>query len=48
MKSFDKLYRENLADLYRVLMLVPPADLEIPISAGGGDAEAGGAMRRAA
>lgn len=47
-RSFDKLFRENLADLYRLLMLVPPAELDIPISQGGGHAEAGGAMRRAA
>lgn len=47
-RSFDKLYRENLADLYRLLLLVPPLELEVSISQGGGDAEAGGAMRRAA
>ena len=46
-RSFDKLYRENLADLYRLLMLVPPRELDTPISQGGGYAEAGGAMRRA-
>ena len=46
-KSFDKLYRENLADLYRHLLLVPPVELDVPISQGGGYAEAGGAMRRA-
>lgn len=45
-RSFDKLYRENLADLYRLLMLVPPQELDIPLSQGGGHAEAGGAMRR--
>ena len=45
-RSFDKLYRENLADLYRLLMLVPPQELDIPLSQGGGYAEAGGAMRR--
>lgn len=47
-RSFDKLYRENLADLYRLLLLVPPLELDVSISQGGGDAEAGGAMRRAA
>jgi alpha-amylase/alpha-mannosidase (GH57 family) len=46
-RSFDKLYRENLADLYHALMLLPPVELEMPISQGGGSAEAGGAMRRA-
>jgi alpha-amylase/alpha-mannosidase (GH57 family) len=45
-RSFDKLYRENLADLYRLLSLDPPQELEIPLSQGGGYAEAGGAMRR--
>lgn len=45
-RSFDKLYRENLADLYRMLLLVPPVELDVPISQGGGDAEAGGSMRR--
>jgi alpha-amylase/alpha-mannosidase (GH57 family) len=45
-RSFDQLYRENLADLYRMLMLVPPLDLDVPLSHGGGDAEAGGTMRR--
>ncbi|MDO9189022.1 MAG: glycoside hydrolase, partial [Sulfurimicrobium sp.] len=45
-RSFDLLYRENLADLYRMLMLVPPHELDVPISLGGGAAEAGGTMRR--
>lgn len=45
-RSFDKLYRENLADLYRLLLLVPPLELDNPLSQGGGYAEAGGAMRR--
>jgi alpha-amylase/alpha-mannosidase (GH57 family) len=45
-RSFDRLYRENLADLYRMLMLVPPLELDVPLSQGGGDAEAGGTMRR--
>ncbi|MDP2827372.1 MAG: glycoside hydrolase family 57 protein [Sulfuricellaceae bacterium] len=46
-RSFDNLYRENLADLYRHLLLVPPVELDVPISHGGGHAEVGGAMRRA-
>lgn len=45
--SFDKLYRRNLANLYRCLQLEPPAELDTPISAGGGHAEGGGTMRRA-
>ena len=45
--SFDRLYRHNLTELYRLLKLPPPANLAKPISQGGGDPEAGGAMRRA-
>ena len=45
--SFDRLYRLNLANLYRFLQLEPPSDLDAPISAGGGNAEGGGMMRRA-
>lgn len=45
--SFDQLYRRNLANLYRCLRLEPPAELDTPISAGGGHAEGGGTMRRA-
>lgn len=45
--SFDKLFRENLANLYRLLHLPVPGVLERPISRGGaGPAEAGGTMRR--
>ena len=46
-ESFDKLYRENLANLYLLLKLPVPAQLGEPISHGGGNPEAGGAMRRA-
>jgi len=47
--SFDKLFRENLANLYRLLQLPVPAALEHPISHGGAaTAEAGGTMRRGA
>ena len=45
--SFDRLYRHNLTELYHLLKLPPPANLAKPISQGGGDPEAGGAMRRA-
>jgi alpha-amylase/alpha-mannosidase (GH57 family) len=48
--SFDQLFRRNLANLYRCLQLAPPAQLDLPISAGREDAvpvDAGGAMRRA-
>ena len=49
--SFDQLFRRNLANLYRCLQLAPPAQLEVPISAGRDDVvpvDAGGTMRRAA
>ncbi|MDD5331093.1 MAG: glycoside hydrolase family 57 protein, partial [Sulfuricella sp.] len=46
-ESFDKLYRENLANLYGLLKLPAPEELGKPISHGGGNPEAGGAMRRA-
>jgi len=46
--SFDKLFRENLKILYRLLKLPPPATLDHPICIGShGEVEAGGAMRRA-
>jgi len=44
--SFDRLYRHNLMELYRMLKLPVPANLNYPISLGGGSAEAGGTMRR--
>jgi alpha-amylase/alpha-mannosidase (GH57 family) len=45
--SFDLLFRQNLANLYRLLQLPVPASLDQPISHGGaGGAEAGGTMRR--
>jgi len=45
--SFDKLFRENLANLYRLLRLPVPGALDHPISHGGAaTAEAGGTMRR--
>jgi len=46
-ESFDRLYRHNLMQLYRLLKLPVPANLNYPISHGGsGTPEAGGAMRR--
>ena len=44
--SFDRLFRHNLTELYRLLKLPPPQNLSEPISLGGGTPEAGGAMRR--
>ena len=45
--SFDRLYRRNLANLYRLLKLVPPAQLDVPISQGSDTAATDGTMRRA-
>lgn len=45
--SFDKLFRENLANLYRLLKLPVPTQLSEAISVGRGHPEVGGAMRRA-
>jgi alpha-amylase/alpha-mannosidase (GH57 family) len=45
--SYDRLFRRNLTELYRLLALQPPAELLQPISHGSGDPESGGAMRRA-
>ena len=45
--SFDKLYRDNLKLLYRLLGMEPPSHLDQPICRGEGkEAEAGGTMRR--
>ena len=46
--SFDRLFRLNLANLYRCLKVEPPAALAEPVSHGGGEPEGGGTMRRAA
>jgi alpha-amylase/alpha-mannosidase (GH57 family) len=45
--AFDRLYRTNLAFLYRLLTLPVPASLAEPISRGTGHPELGGTMRRA-
>ncbi len=45
-QSFDRLYRRNLANLYRLLKLPVPEVLDHVISLGGGDPEGGGTMRR--
>jgi len=34
--SFDRLFRHDLTELYRLLKLPPPANLSEPISQGGG------------
>jgi alpha-amylase/alpha-mannosidase (GH57 family) len=46
--SFDRLYRHNLTELYRLLKLPAPISLSDPISLGClGETEVDGAMRRA-
>jgi len=44
--SFDLLFRQNLSNLYRLLKLPIPVDLQCIISVGGGKPEGGGTMRR--
>lgn len=46
-RRFDQLYRHNLRRLYQMIGQPAPAALDEPLSAGGGDPEIGGAMRRA-
>ena len=46
-ESFDKLFRDNLANLYGLLKLPVPAEVLKPISQGSGHPESGGTMRRA-
>ncbi|MDR2001105.1 MAG: glycoside hydrolase [Zoogloeaceae bacterium] len=45
--NFDHLYRRNLANLYHLLKLPPPAQLDLPISKGSDTATTDGTMRRA-
>jgi alpha-amylase/alpha-mannosidase (GH57 family) len=44
--SFDRLYRRNLGNLYRLLKLPEPDALSAPVSIGSGDPDVGGTMRR--
>lgn len=44
--SFDRLYRCNLSNLYRLLKAPAPKSLSKPISVGGGERVVGGTMRR--
>ncbi|HKT71574.1 MAG TPA: glycoside hydrolase family 57 protein [Steroidobacteraceae bacterium] len=45
--QFDRLYRRQLVNLYRLLGLLPPDSLSQPICVGRGAPEHGGVMRRA-
>jgi alpha-amylase/alpha-mannosidase (GH57 family) len=44
--SFDNLFRHNLSNLYHLLKLTPPLELQHVISVGSGDPAMGGTMRR--
>jgi alpha-amylase/alpha-mannosidase (GH57 family) len=44
--SFDRLYRRNLGNLYRLLKLPEPESLITPVSTGSGNPDVGGTMRR--
>jgi alpha-amylase/alpha-mannosidase (GH57 family) len=44
--DFDRLYRQQLTNLYQMLGEKVPPDLDRPISSGGGKAENSGTMRR--
>ncbi len=44
--SFDSLFRRNLSNLYNLLKLTPPQELEYVLSVGSGAPVTGGAMRR--
>ncbi len=44
--QFERLFRRNLRHLYSLLQLSAPDALDVPLSLGGGEAEAGGVMRR--
>ncbi len=44
--DFEQLFRSQLRELYRLLGIAPPAQLDMPLSQGGGHAENAGTMRR--
>jgi alpha-amylase/alpha-mannosidase (GH57 family) len=45
--QFDRLYRRQLVNLYRILKIAPPDELSQPLARGRGEPEHGGVMRRA-
>jgi alpha-amylase/alpha-mannosidase (GH57 family) len=45
-RDFESLFRLQLKQVYQLLNLEPPANLEIPLSRGGNSAEVTGTMRR--
>ena len=44
--DFEQLFRSQLRELYRLLGVAPPVQLDAPLSQGGGHAENAGTMRR--
>lgn len=44
--DFEKLYRQNLSNLYELLELTPPKDLSLSFTFGKGSPAGGGSMRR--
>lgn len=44
--DFDRLYRQQLLNLYQMLGREPPVNLSAPVSTGGGGVENAGTMRR--
>jgi hypothetical protein len=46
--AFDRMFRAYLTNLYRLLKLPPPSQLDEPISLGALNVQTDGAMRRAA
>ncbi len=44
--DFERLFRTQLRELYRLIGVAPPIQLDVPLSQGGGDAENAGTMRR--
>ena len=45
-RDFERLYREQLYELYALIKVPPPANLATPLSLGGGNAANAGTMRR--
>ncbi|MHB0990329.1 MAG: hypothetical protein ACYC0M_03510 [Burkholderiales bacterium] len=45
-RDFERLYREQLYELYALIKVTPPANLAVPLSRGGGNAANAGTMRR--
>jgi len=44
--DFERLYRDQVRELYRLIGVAPPIQLDVPLSQGRGSAENAGTMRR--